>query len=135
MAFLDNSGTIILDAVLTEVGRKRMAQGKFRVTKFALGDDEIDYSLVDVVNDDFDKLLTLPAIESLSAENATINHGLENFTSDDILYMPLIKVNEKIDIALQKYPSEEQFYYISVNEQTTEKLITLLGSNKYFLEK
>ena len=48
--------------------------------------------------------------------------------------MPLIKVNEKIDIALQKYPSEEQFYYISVNEQTTEKLITLLGSNKYFLE-
>ena len=43
MAFLDNSGTIILDAVLTEVGRKRMAQGKFRVTKFALGDDEIDH--------------------------------------------------------------------------------------------
>ena len=33
MAFLDNSGDIILDAVLTEVGRKRMANGNFRISK------------------------------------------------------------------------------------------------------
>ena len=45
MAFLDNSGDIILDAVLTDVGRKRMAKGNFRITKFAIGDDEIDYGL------------------------------------------------------------------------------------------
>ena len=45
MGFLDNSGDIILDAVLTEAGRRRMAQGSFRIVKFALGDDEIDYSL------------------------------------------------------------------------------------------
>ena len=45
MAFLDNSGDIILDAVLTEAGRRRMAEGNFKITKFALGDDEIDYSL------------------------------------------------------------------------------------------
>jgi len=45
MAFLDNSGDIILDAVLTDTGRKRMARGDgtFRVMKFALGDDEINY--------------------------------------------------------------------------------------------
>ena len=45
MAFLDNSGDIILDAVLTETGRKRMSNGNFRITKFALGDDEINYGL------------------------------------------------------------------------------------------
>ena len=45
MAFLDNSGDIILDAVLTDLGRKRMSQGNFRVAKFALGDDEINYKL------------------------------------------------------------------------------------------
>jgi len=41
MAFLDNSGDIILDAVLTDTGRHRMAMGdgSFRITKFALGDD------------------------------------------------------------------------------------------------
>ena len=41
MSFLDNSGDIILDAVLTETGRRRMAEGNFKITKFALGDDEI----------------------------------------------------------------------------------------------
>ena len=40
MAFLDNSGDIILDAVLTDTGRFRMARGDFRISKFALGDDE-----------------------------------------------------------------------------------------------
>ena len=48
MAFLDNSGDIILDAVLTDTGRFRLAKGdgSFKITKFALGDDEIDYSLI-----------------------------------------------------------------------------------------
>ena len=31
MAFLDNSGDIILDAVLTDTGRFRMARGDFRI--------------------------------------------------------------------------------------------------------
>ena len=47
MGFLDNSGDIILDAVLTDLGRKRMAEGNFNITKFALGDDEINYQLYD----------------------------------------------------------------------------------------
>ncbi len=37
MAFLDNSGDIILDAVLTDVGRQKMAQGTFSITKFGVG--------------------------------------------------------------------------------------------------
>ena len=49
MAFLDNSGDIILDAVLTDTGRLRLARGdgSFKITKFAFGDDEIDYSSYD----------------------------------------------------------------------------------------
>ena len=45
MAFLDNSGDIILDAVLTDAGRQRLAKGNFKIVKFALGDEEINYSL------------------------------------------------------------------------------------------
>ena len=39
MAFLDNSGDIILDAVLTDAGRARLAKGDgtFNVTKFPGG--------------------------------------------------------------------------------------------------
>ena len=45
MAFLDNSGDIILDAVLTDTGRMRLARGdgSFKIAKFAFADDEIDY--------------------------------------------------------------------------------------------
>ena len=44
MAFIDTSNTIALDATLTELGRKRMAEGRFKVTKFTFGDDEVDVS-------------------------------------------------------------------------------------------
>ena len=49
MGFLDNSGDIILDAVLTDTGRMRLAKGdgSFKISKFALADDEIDYKLYD----------------------------------------------------------------------------------------
>ena len=45
MGFLDNSGDIILDAVLTDLGRERLARGdgSFKISKFALADDEINY--------------------------------------------------------------------------------------------
>ena len=45
MAFLDNSGDIILDAVLTDAGRQRMARGDFKIVKFALGDEEVNYEI------------------------------------------------------------------------------------------
>ena len=47
MGFLDNSGDIILDVVLTDLGRMLLAKGdgSFNVTKLALSDDEIDYLL------------------------------------------------------------------------------------------
>ena len=39
MAFLDNSGDIILDAVLTDTGRMRLARGdgSFKIAKYAFG--------------------------------------------------------------------------------------------------
>jgi hypothetical protein len=47
MGFLDNSGDIILDAVLTDTGRMRLAKGdgSFNIVKFALADDEVNYEL------------------------------------------------------------------------------------------
>lgn len=46
MGYLSNQ-TIIVDAVLTKKGREALARqnGSFKITQFALGDDEIDYTL------------------------------------------------------------------------------------------
>jgi hypothetical protein len=46
MGYLNNS-SITVDAILTKKGRELLARGKdeFRITQFALADDEIDYDL------------------------------------------------------------------------------------------
>ena len=46
MGYLDNT-TITVDAVLTKKGREALARqdGSFKITQFALADDEIDYTL------------------------------------------------------------------------------------------
>jgi hypothetical protein len=98
MAFLDNSGDIILDAVLTDVGRKRMAAGNFRIVKFALGDDEIDYGLYDKTNTNgpayYDlQILQTPILEAFSQKNAAINYGLVSYARNDLLYLPTILQN------------------------------------------
>ena len=49
MGFLQqDTNNIILDAVLTNEGRRRLAanDGSFRVVAFSLGDDEVDYSII-----------------------------------------------------------------------------------------
>ena len=46
MGYLNNS-VVTVDAILTDVGRQLLSQnnGSFRITQFALADDEIDYTL------------------------------------------------------------------------------------------
>ena len=46
MGYLDNT-VITVDAILTKRGRELLARndGSFKVTQFALADDEIDYTL------------------------------------------------------------------------------------------
>ena len=49
MGFLDHStNNIIVDAVLTDTGRRFLSRndGSFSIVKFALADDEVDYSII-----------------------------------------------------------------------------------------
>ena len=49
MGFLDiSTNNIIVDAVLTEAGRRALSlnNGSFSIVKFALADDEVDYTLI-----------------------------------------------------------------------------------------
>ena len=51
MGYLNNS-VVTVDAILTDKGRQLLAQndGTFRITQFALSDDEIDYTLYNPTN-------------------------------------------------------------------------------------
>jgi hypothetical protein len=124
MAFLDNSGDIILDAVLTETGRKRMAEGNFRITKFALGDDEIDYSLYNKNHPSgsayYDlEILQTPIFEAFTQVNAGINYGLLPATAMDLLYLPVLAFNELGQVSRAISRSGGVFYAADSSNDTT----------------
>jgi hypothetical protein len=98
MAFLNNSGDIILDAVLTDLGRLRLAQGDgtFKITQFALGDDEIDYSQYNLTTgsayQDLDILQT-PILEAITDNVSSMKSKLVTYSRTDLLYLPVTKLN------------------------------------------
>lgn len=101
MAFLDNSGDIILDAVLTDTGRMRLAKGDgtFKIVKFALGDDEIDYGLFDKNHPSgsayYDlEIMQTPVLEAFTNNTSILKHKLMSFPRTNLLYLPVIKLND-----------------------------------------
>ncbi|MBV02876.1 MAG: hypothetical protein CML45_00630 [Rhodobacteraceae bacterium] len=141
MAFLDNSGDIILDAVLTDTGRKQMAKGEFSISKFSIGDDEIDYGLYNKDHPSgsayYDlEILQTPILEAFTQINANINYGLLSYPRQDLLYLPTIKLNEKAGTAATV--SSRGVIYIADNSTvipgtsttTAKSLEADLGSDK-----
>ena len=99
MAFLDNSGDIILDAVLTDAGRQRMAKGNFKIVKFALGDDEINYELFNSNHPSgsayYDlEVMQSPVLEAFTNNTASMKSRLMSIPRTNLLYLPVLKVNQ-----------------------------------------
>tara|TARA_R100000152_G_C6780353_1_gene213014 strand:- start:2062 stop:3006 length:945 start_codon:yes stop_codon:yes gene_type:complete len=100
MGFLDNSGDIILDAVLTDNGRKLLSKGdgSFRITKFAVGDEEINYELYNINHASgsayYDtNILATPILEAFTDNAASMKSKLVTFDNERLLYLPVLKLN------------------------------------------
>jgi hypothetical protein len=106
MAFLDNSGDIILDAVLTDTGRLRLAKGdgSFNIVKFAFGDDEVNYELYNKNHASgsayYDiEILQTPVLEAFTNNTSTLKSKLLSISRTNLLYLPEIKNNSTDGIA------------------------------------
>jgi hypothetical protein len=82
MGYLDNS-SITVDAILTKRGRELLARndGSFKITQFALGDDEIDYTLFNENHPNGtqysgEAIENMPIIEAFPDENNIMLHKL-----------------------------------------------------------
>ena len=122
MAFLDNSGDIILDAVLTDAGRRRLARGDgtFRVAKFALGDDEINYRLYDPNHASgsayYDlEILQSPVLEAFTNQTSQMHHRLVTLSRNDILFMPILELFETTGTSRD---TTTNAFLVAVNETT-----------------
>jgi hypothetical protein len=96
MAFLDNSGDIILDAVLTDTGRKRLARGdgSFRIATYAFADDEINYALYNRQHASgsayYDlEILKTPVLESFTNNMSSMKSKLLSISRTNLLYLPI----------------------------------------------
>lgn len=97
-SFLDNTGDIVLDAVLTDYGRQLLAKGdgSFNITKFALGDDEIDYGLFDLTASSPNQdtlIMNTPILEAFTNNAASLKSKLLTINIENLLYLPVIKLN------------------------------------------
>ena len=98
MGVLDNT-TITVDAILTKKGRELLAQGegKFKITQFALADDEIDYNLYDTTHPNGSNFYgavieNMPLLEAFVDENQLLRYKLTTLPKETaklpILEMP-----------------------------------------------
>ena len=113
MAFLDNSGDIILDAVLTDAGRQRLARGKFKITKFALGDEEINYELFNSQHPSssafYDlEIMQTPILEAFTNNTSLMKSKLISLANANLLYLPVLKLNT-ISPGAQNIASDKNF--------------------------
>jgi hypothetical protein len=94
MGFLDHStNNIIIDAVLTDVGRAFLARndGSFSIVKFALGDDEVDYEIIKkfgrtVGKEKVEK--NTPVFEAQTAGNLALKHKLVSVSNPNLIRLP-----------------------------------------------
>ena len=96
MGFLDHStNNIILDAVLTDIGREFLAKndGSFSLVKFAMSDDEIDYSIIQkfgrsVGREKIEKLT--PVFEALTNQNFAQKFKMISISNPNLLKLPTL---------------------------------------------
>mgnify|MGYP003138550897 FL=1 len=130
MAFLDNSGDIILDAVLTDTGRMRLARGdgSFKIVKFALGDDEINYKLYNKDHASgsayYDlEVLQSPVLEAFTDNAASMRSKLISIPRNNLLYLPVLALNEVFDTTATAKHSTG-FFLVAVDSDTETELET-----------
>ena len=99
MGFLDHStNNIIVDAVLTDVGRRALARndGSFQIFQFALADDEVDYSIIQqfgrtVGREKIEK--NTPILEAFTAGSLGLKHKLLSISNEFLTHLPVLEMN------------------------------------------
>jgi hypothetical protein len=105
MGFLDHStNNIILDAVLTDIGREFMSRndGSFSIVKFAFGDDEVDYGTIKkygraVGREKIEK--NTPIFEAMTNQNFALKFKLASISNPNLVRLPSLGLTgEGIDV-------------------------------------
>ena len=161
MGFLDHStNNIIIDAVLTDTGRKMLAnnQGNFRIAFFSLADDEVDYSIIAkfgraVGKEKISK--NTPVFEAQTLGSVAVKHRMLTLPNPTIVRLPSLSLGEDVasDALAFSVQGQNQTKTVSVNQQISgeakvpdgvsdatftvlvpDRFVTVVGKNKISVE-
>ena len=129
MAYLDNT-EITVDAILTKKGREKLATGEgLNITRFALGDDEIDYGLYEPAHPKgsafYDAAIkAIPILEASPDETQTLRYKLVTLPKGTTKIpkvefgIPSISVNQnsgEVSLTPTTSPGNFPFFLIGIN--------------------
>ncbi len=95
MGLIDNSGDILVDAVLTDLGREFLARndGSFEIVRYSFGDDEVDYSLFTANTGSLQQdvnILNTPIFEASVNEKVALKRQLLTISNPDLKFLPTL---------------------------------------------
>lgn len=99
-----STNNIILDAVLTDVGRQFLARndGSFSIHKFALGDDEVNYGIVakygrTIGSEKIEK--NTPVFEALTNQTIAQKYKLISVSNPNLLRLPVMSLSGDANVS------------------------------------
>lgn len=137
MGFLNHStNNVVIDAVLTEKGRELLSRNdnSFNITKFKLGDDEVDYSILKkygliIGKEKIEK--NTPIFEAITDENLALKYPLRTFVANNtnsIYAFPFLKTRDYQTIPVSLTSNSEA----STNKSQTVSFMTYVNQDQTF---
>ena len=121
MGLLDHStNNILIDAVLTDVGRKAIADGDFNIAQYAFFDDEIDYTIIKkygktIGREKIEK--NTPIFEASTSANTGMKHQLLTLEGNEF--------NQNSQIA----QTPQDFFFLEASPGSLGSKINIVDGN------
>ena len=118
MGILDND-TVIVDAILTKIGRQKLAQGQpLGISKFAFGDTGVDYTLYNPNHpsgsDSYGNAITnLPMLEAVPDDNVFLRSKLYGTGERNVQNFSFITV-ENTSVTITKIAGQTQSNQVTI---------------------
>jgi hypothetical protein len=150
MGLIDNSGDILIDAVLTDVGREFLARndGSFEIVRYTFGDDEIDYTLYNPNTGSLQQdinVVNTPIFEASVNETIALKYPLLSISNPDLKFLPSLAssvsslvLGEKNDAQVGKnveFKQTTQSGRTVPSEIVDASFIVQLNNDLLFIEK
>jgi hypothetical protein len=125
MGLLDND-TVIVDAILTKLGRQKLANGEpLNITQYAFGDTGVDYTLYNPNHPSGSSsygtaITSLPMLEAVPDDNVFLRYRLYGSGERNIQNFSFITVITGTSVTITKIAGETEFKILDLRGLSVE---------------